>query len=52
MRGLQQALLPLVLAIRRACLKNASVNRAPQGDALEWEQCSAIYWGSLYTCCP
>lgn len=33
MHGLQQALLPLVLAIRKDCLKNESVNGAPQGDA-------------------
>ena len=53
MHSLQQAFLPLVLATRKDCLKNESVNGAPQGDGLEWEHCSTGRWvstGVALTC--
>ena len=57
MHGLRQALLPLVLAIRKDCLKNESVNGAPQGDTYRrWVRMgivqywsASIYWVSSYT---
>lgn len=56
MHGLQQALLPLVLAVRKDSLKNESINGASQGDAyrtwvsmgthwLVWEQYCAVLVG-------